>query len=100
MSTRVEIDSKLAKDISEIAKSENISEDKALNEALEIGVKTMKKEALFKELEKKGAKIANKDTYNPDPKKNREMAGFIKGVKPFNAVKLIREMREGGHDIP
>ena len=41
--------------------------------------------------------ILNKDTYNPDPKRRRESAGMIKGCKPFNAVKLIREMREGGY---
>ena len=95
MSTKVEIDSKLAKDISEIAKSENISEDKALNEALEIGVETMKKEAFFKELERRGAKIANKDTYNPNYNGMEKNAGFIKNCKSFDAVKLVRKMREG-----
>ena len=48
MSTTVKIESKLFKAIKEIAKKENISEDKALNEALEIGAKTMKKKLFLK----------------------------------------------------
>jgi len=91
----IEIEPDLLNKISEIAKDENKTEDKTLNEALEIGVKIMKKESFFRELERKGAKIANKDTYNPNYDKEGKNAGFIKNIKPFDAVKLIRDVREG-----
>ncbi|WP_067259449.1 hypothetical protein [Methanobrevibacter cuticularis] len=82
----------ILKSINRIAKRENKSETKVLEEVIKKGLK---------ETEPKIPEylIANKDTYNPDPEKHAKMAGFIKNVEPFDAVKLVREMREGGHDI-
>ncbi|KZX10980.1 hypothetical protein [Methanobrevibacter curvatus] len=78
----------ILKSISRIAKRENKPETKVLEEVIKKGLK---------ETEPKIPEhlIANKDTYNPDPKRLMESAGFIKGVKPFNAVELVREMRRG-----
>jgi len=93
MSTKVEIDSKLAKSISEIAKSGNMSEDKALNEALELGTKELKKQLLFKKLEDRGAIIANKDKYDPDSENFESLQGIIELDYETDAVELVRESR-------
>ena len=79
----------LLKRISKIAKREGISESKVLNEVLKIGIETKTKSKIPDYL------IANKDTYNPDSKRLMKSAGFIKGYKPFSAIKLVEEMRSG-----
>jgi len=79
----------LLKSISKIAKREGISESKVLNEVLKIGIETKTKSKIPDYL------IANKDTYNPDPQRLMNSAGFIKGSKPFSAIKLVEEMRRG-----
>ena len=83
----------ILKSISKIAKRENKSEIKVLEDIIKKGLENTEPK-IPEHL------IANKDTYNPNPEKHAKMAGFIKNVEPFNAVKLVREMREGGHDIP
>ncbi|MDR0911437.1 MAG: hypothetical protein LBM96_02410 [Methanobrevibacter sp.] len=80
------INPNLLKTISEIAKKENKTETKVLEDIIEKGIKS-KKNKIPDYL------IGNKDTYNPDPDRIMKSGGFIKGVKPFNAVKLVREIR-------
>ena len=90
---KIEIDTEILNKISEMAKDQNTTETKIINDMLK------------KEVEKPRNKIldyliANKDTYNPDPKRLMSMAGIIKTDRSVDAVKLVREMREGWHDIP
>jgi hypothetical protein len=85
---KIEIDSELLNKISKIAKNKNTTETKLINDILK------------KEVEKPVNKIpdyliANKDTYDPDYKGMEKNAGFVKNVAPFDAVKLIRDVREG-----
>ncbi|MDR2624562.1 MAG: hypothetical protein LBC39_08405 [Methanobrevibacter sp.] len=89
----IKINVELLKAIEKRAKNENTTEDKIFNEVIEKGLE--KKEPEIPE-----HLILNKDTYNPDHKRLMSMAGIAKYGKPFSAVKLVREMREGGHDIP
>jgi predicted DNA-binding protein len=90
----IKIDSEILNKISKIAKDENKTENKVLNEIIEKGLEDKNKIKIPDYL------IANKDTYNPDPKRFLESAGIIKGCKPFNAVKLVREVRSEEYDIP
>ena len=78
----------LLKTISKIAKRENTTENKVINDLIAKGIE---------ESEPKIPEhlITNKDTYNHDPKRRMKSAGMIKGCKPFNAVELVREMRSG-----
>ena len=89
MPTKVEIDTRLFKAITKIAKSENISNDEVLSEALEIGIKTLekRKSTIPEHL------IANKDTYNPSQKSIMSMAGIIKTDKPVDVAKIVDEVR-------
>jgi len=80
--------------ISEIAKKENKPKTKVLDEILEKGIETKIKNRIPNYL------IGNKDTYKGDPKEFLESGGFIKGIKPFNAVELVRQVRSGDYDIP
>jgi len=91
MSTTVKIESELFKTIEEIARKENTT----INNVIKQGIEKIKNENKIPDY-----LIGNKDTYNPDSKENLKMAGIGKYGKPFSAVKLVREMREGGHDIP
>ncbi|MCL2114847.1 MAG: hypothetical protein FWH29_01325 [Methanobrevibacter sp.] len=84
-----EIKPDLLKNISKIAKREGVSETKVLNEVLKIGIEIKTKSKIPNFL------IGNKDTYNPDPERLMGSAGFIKGYKPFDAMKLVEEMRRG-----
>ena len=94
MSTKVEIDSKLAKDISKIAKEEDNSENKVLNDVLERGIKDLRKELFFKKLESRGGKIANKNTCDPYNKDFKSLCGIIDTPKEFDAVKAVEESRK------
>jgi len=85
---KIEIESDLLNKISRIAKDKNTTKNKIINDILK------------KEVEKPKSKIpdyliANKDTYDPDYKDNGELAGIIDYCEPFDAVKLIRDVREG-----
>ena len=83
----------LLKTISIRAKKENKTENKVLEDLIEEGLKN-------KESQIPDYFIGNKDTYNPNHERLMSNAGIAKHGKPFNAVKLVREMRDGGHDIP
>jgi len=93
MSTTVKIESELFKTIKEIAKSGNISEDKALNEVLEKGIKELKKELLFKKIEAKGGSISNKDTYGKGD--SEDICGLGEAPKGFDSVKAVNDMKSG-----
>ncbi|MGL4669517.1 MAG: hypothetical protein ACRCVG_02810 [Methanobacteriaceae archaeon] len=82
------INPNLLKTISEIAKRENRTETKVLEDIIERGIKS-KKNKIPNYL------ITNKDTYNPDPERLMKMAGIVKNCKPFSATELVREMRKG-----
>lgn len=90
--TKIKIDDKLLKSINNIAKRKNTTEDEVFNEVIEKGLESA-------EVKIPEYLIGNKDTYNPDPKRFLESGGIIKGCKPFNAVKLVREVRSGDYDI-
>ena len=92
--TKIKIEDKFLDIINNIAKRENITKTEVINDMIEKGIETKRKNKIPDHL------IANKDTYDPDPKRFLESAGFIKGCKPFNAVKLVREVRSGEYDIP
>ena len=77
----------LLKKISEMADDEKITEDEAIKKILERGIKNETKNKIPEHL------IANKDTYNPDPKLTRELIGIIKTDKPFDTAKAISEVR-------
>ena len=94
MTTKVEIDTKLFETISEIAKGENISE----NEVIEIAIKDFKKELLFKKIEERGGKIANKDTYDPTSKGFESLCGTIDVPEGFDVVKAVNDSRIGKYD--
>lgn len=82
------INPNLLKKISIIAKNEKITEEEAINEILEKGIKAKSKNKIPEHL------ILNKNTYNPDPKRSRKMIGIIKTDKPFDTAKAIMEIRK------
>ena len=88
MSIKVEIDTDVFQTIKGIAKDKKTTEKKLINDILKKEIETTKNKI-------PEYLIANKDTYNPDPESFLKNAGFIKNVEPFDAVKLIREVREG-----
>ncbi len=81
------INPKLLKKISKIAKKEKITEEEAINEVIEKGIKVKTKNRIPEHL------ILNKDTYNPDHKRRMSFAGIIKTDKPFDTAKAIKEVR-------
>ena len=88
MTIRIEdIKPDLLKKISKIAKNEKISEEKAINEIIEEGIKSKTKNKIPEHL------IANKDTYDPSHESGRSMIGIIKTDEPFDTAKAIMEVR-------
>ena len=87
--TKIKIEDKFLESINSIAKRENTSKTKVINDMIEKGIETKTKNKIPDHL------ILNKDTYNPDPERLLKNAGIGTTDKSFNAVKLIREMRGG-----
>jgi predicted transcriptional regulator len=88
VSNMIELDSKLFKSISKIAKKENTTETKLINQMLETAVENKTKEnKIPKHL------LKNKDTYNPNHEKLMKSAGIIKTKKPFDTLKAIDEVK-------
>jgi metal-responsive CopG/Arc/MetJ family transcriptional regulator len=85
---KIELDSELSNKISEIAKDKNTSENEVITDLIKKGLEPRKKSKIPDYL------IANKNR-KPNLEEHEKLAGFIKNVKPFNAVELIREAREG-----
>lgn len=87
--TKIKIEAKFLKCINKIAKRENTTKTKIINDMIERGIETKTKNEIPDYL------IGNKDTYDPDPKELEKMAGMFSTDKPFDAVELVREMRSG-----
>ena len=93
MKTTITLDRNIFKSLKKIAIDKDISQNQLMNDYI---VEGMKNEAI-KEGKIPDYLIANKDTYNPNPEEHLKMAGIAKYGKPFNAVKMINEMREEGY---
>jgi len=88
--TTLNIDKDIVDSIKIIAKNKKSTQTEIINEYL--------KRSLEAEDEKNKIPaylIANKKTYNPDKERKKNMAGIIKGKKPFDAVELINSSRRG-----
>jgi len=83
---KIEIDTKLLQTIKGIAKDKNTS----INDVIKQGIEKIEKENKIPD-----HLIVNKDTYDPNYNDNGELAGIIDYCEPFDAVKLIRDVREG-----
>ena len=93
--TTITIDKNIFKSLKKVAIDREISQNQLMNDYISEGLKNEEKpkNKIPEHL------ILNKDTYNPNHERHMKMAGIVKYGKPFSAVKLVREMREGGHDI-
>ena len=89
--TTLSLDKDIMRGIKLVALNKGWTQTKIINEYLKQGL--INEPNINKENKIPDYLIANKDTYNPNYKENN--AGLIKNVKPFNAVKLIRDVREG-----
>jgi len=85
--TKIKIEDKLLKAIEKRAKKENITKNEVINNIIENEVGTTRGIPNYL--------LANRDTYNPDPERSKKMIGIIKTKEPIDAVKLVREIREG-----
>jgi len=83
---KIEIDPKLFKTISKIAKKENTT----INDVIKQGIEKIEKETI----KIPDHLIMNKDTYNPDPERMKRMIGIIKTDKPVDVAKEISESRK------
>ena len=95
----VKIKPNLLKAISKIAKNENISEKKALNEIIEKGIKKTENE-IFKEKIKNVSNPSDKITIQKPRKSGKslsteEMIGRFKAKEPFDSVKEVKKMESG-----
>lgn len=89
--TTLSLDADIIKSIKLVALNRGTTQTKIINEYLKQGL--INEPEINKKNEIPDYLIANKDTYNPNYNENN--AGLIKNVKPFDAVKLIRDVREG-----
>ena len=88
--TTLNIDKDIMDSIKVIAKNKNSTQTEIINEYLKKSV-----EAEDKMNKIPSYLIANKKTFNPDKQRKKNMAGIIKGKKPFNAVDLVNSSRRG-----
>jgi hypothetical protein len=86
--TTLNLDKDIIDSIKVIAKNKNTTQTEIINEYLKKSLESEDKKNKIP-----GHLIANKNTYNPDKQRKKEMAGIIKGKKPFNAVDLINSSR-------
>ncbi|MDR1819658.1 MAG: DUF6364 family protein [Methanobrevibacter sp.] len=89
--TTLNLDKDVIKTIKVVALNKNSTQTEIINEYLRKGLEAEKDKNKIPDY-----LIANKTTYNPDPDRIMKSSGFIKGVEPFDAVKLVKEMRRGG----
>jgi hypothetical protein len=87
ISKKIDIDLEIFKTISKIAKKENTTETQIINQMIKKGLENSKTPEIPEHL------IMNKDTYNPDSKRTKELIGIIKTKEPFDTAKAIREIR-------
>jgi len=99
MKTTITLDKNIFKSLKKVAIDKEISQNQLMNDYIVEGLKNEEKGKSKFPKQIPEHLILNKDTYNPDPERHMKMAGIAKYGKPFSAVKLVREMREGGHDI-
>ena len=95
ISKKIEIDQKIFKAISKIAKDENTTENKIINQILKKEVEATENETLAEKIERLingKTKLMNPDR-KPDPELSKELIGIIKTKKPFDTLKAIREIR-------
>ena len=96
-----DIEPNILKSIRSMAKNKGMSEKETINILLKKGLKTTEnKKDVFERLEKstKGKiKIANKDTYNPNPSKKElnSIVGIVKAPKGVNPVQALLDLRNG-----
>ena len=89
--TTLNLDSDIIKTIKLVALNKGTTQTKIINEYLKQGL--LNEPEVNKKSKIPDYLIANKETYDPNYNKNN--AGLVKNVKPFDAVKLIRDVREG-----
>lgn len=88
--TTLNLDRDVVKGIKVVALNKNTTQTEIVNEYLKKGLESEKsKDKIPNYL------IANKDTYNPDPGEVEKMAGMFTTKRPFDAVKLVRQVRKG-----
>ena len=95
--TKIKIEDKFLKSITNIAKKENTTKNKVINEMIEKGIETKTKtlDDIVKSNPKlkfmKKSKIQNKS----GRKNFNDMIGIIKAPKGFDPVEAVREVRRG-----
>jgi len=89
--TTLSLDSDIIKTIKLVALNKGTTQTKIINEYLKQGL--INEPEINKKNKIPDYLIANKDTFNPNYDENN--AGLIKNVQPFDAVKVIRDVREG-----
>ena len=87
MSIAIKIETEIFNKISEIAKDENTTENKIINQILKKEIKNRTEPKIPEHL------IMNKDTYKPDSEISDELIGVIETDEPFDTLKAIREIR-------
>ncbi|MGL6298336.1 MAG: hypothetical protein ACRC1M_04125 [Methanobacteriaceae archaeon] len=95
------IESKFVKAIERIAKIENTSEEKVLNNIIEVGLRTRDKnlnETVEERIERLGIgdkiKIANKKTYKEGSNSFEELIGIYEAEESFDPVKAVDEIHD------
>ena len=100
ISKKIEIDQEVFKVISKIAKDENTTENKIINQVLKKEIEITKKEPLAEKIERlSNGKITviNKDRYNPNATKEElnSIIGIATAPLGFNPVEAVKEVRRG-----
>jgi hypothetical protein len=85
---KLKIEDRFLKTIKNMAKIENTTESKIINDLLEKGIESTKTKNKIPDY-----LIANKNTYNPDSERIKEMIGIIETDEPFEVAKAIDEIR-------
>ena len=93
------INPNLLKIISEIAKKENITETKVLEDIIKKGIEHIEnKQPIDEKIERLSngkIKMLNKSTYNPKKEDLDKMVGAFEAKKPFDSVEEIKKMEKG-----
>ena len=88
MTTTIEIEPKIFKNISEIAEKENTTETKLINQMLKKALEIKNKKEIPEDL------TMNKETYDPNSELSEELIGAIETDESFDTLKAIQEIRE------
>lgn len=89
--TTLNLDEDVIKSIKVVALNKNTTQTEIINKYLKKGLQSEKeKDKIPNYL------IANTETYDPDQKRKKEMAGIIKTKRSFDAVKIVRDSRRDG----